>query len=519
MAFDYTSGITFAKQSDLLMPALAQNPVRLALRNANYFYRYHSPPMLSVAYCTSGLLTRAAIYHIPIMPSADGLLYDFEHRYECSNATQTITTTVDYCTTYAGGATVWTNLYAQNDTTAGAGVVLRSTRTGVTLPRTAVALRVQYSAPAAGTRTDHHLLVYPNTQTLAAGVTTSGFVPWDDGALTSAEGWPLHEEHLNRIGRNAYYVMTDRMQCAFAFVQEYTATPRWQCTDTYFGQLGYEFPAVRAYLPNTADSNVSTLTVSVIATVSAGTTTRRVQLMQPNGATCFANASGNIETTTLDIAASRGGLDSFADLQLVVNNSAANTTTVYAVVAFYTPTIDNSDVVKWWNPAPIASSQILATACGKIQTAAVLPYCGTGHLFDGVTTSMNSRTIGVRVAPGAVAARYACSETVSAATLAAAYITHNVTCNTMAGKTSTLPWIVLIGMVNYMNKSFAPIKPVNALSEATKSEPYSLAGFLSGETALQLTTQNSPYTERITVTDTCGFSVCVSRQVSDFETL
>jgi len=519
VAFDYTAGITYAKATDLLMPAFAQNPLRLALRNTNYFYRYHSPPLLSVAYCTAGTLTRACIYHIPIVPSSDGLLYDFEHRYECSNAAQTITTTVDYCTVYAGGATVWTNLYAQADVTGGAAVVFRSTRTGVTIPRTAVAIRVQYSAPAAGTRTDHHVLMYPNTQSVVAGVTTSGFIPWDDGALTSAEGFAIHEEHLNRIGKNAAYILQDRKQCAFAFVQEYTATPRWQCSDTYFGQLGYEFPPVRCYLPQLDAGLITTLTVQSIATVSAGTTTRRVSVAQTNGAICSMNASGNIEATTLDVSNMRGGLDQFVDLQLIPNNSAANTTTVYAVVAWYTPPVDSTNVVLWNNPAPIAASQVLAAACNRIQKAAVLPYVGTGHLFDGVTSTITSRTLAVRIAPGAVAARYAVSETGSAASIASAFQSHNVTCNTMVGKTSTLPWTMTLGGVTYNLKSFGPIKPINSVNEATKSEPYSLVGFVTGETALQLTTQNSPYSERVTVTDACGFSMCVSRQITDFETL
>lgn len=521
MAFDYTSGITFAKQQDLLMPPFAQNPLRLALRNSNYFYRYHSPPLLSVAYCTVGVLTRTAIYHIPIIPSADGLLYDFEHRYECSNAAQTITTTVDYCTTYAGAGTGWTNLYTQADVTGGAAVVFRSTRTGITIPRTAVALRVQYTAPGAGTRTDHHVLVYPNTQALVAGVTLSGFVPWDDGALTSAEGFAIHEEHLNRIGKNAAAVLADRKQCAFAFVQEYTATPRWQCSDTYFGQLGYEFPPVRVYLPFLESSGGSTtLAVRTIAQVSAGTTTKRVQLSQSNGETTFTNATLNaMESTTLTVTPVRGGIDAYADLLLIPNNSAGNTTTIYAVLAFYTPPTDTTDVVVWNNPPPIAASQLLAKACARVQQPATLPYCGTGHLFDGTGTGLTSRTIAVRVAPGAEAARYACSETGSAASPASNFVGRSITCNTMTGKTSTQSAAVMIGDVVYPALAFGPIKPGNNCNEQTSSEPYSLAGFTSGDTALEFTTQNSPYSERVTVTNCAGFSVGICRQITDFESL
>ena len=519
MAFDYTAGIKFARQQDLLMPAIAQDPVKLSLRNANYFYRYHSPALLSVAYCTAGSLTRISYYHIPIVPSVDSLLYDFEHRYECSSAAQTVTTTVDYCTTYAGGATVWTNLYTQNDTTGGAAVVFRSTRTGVAIPRTAVAIRTQYSAPAAGTRTDHHVLVYPNTQTLVAGITTSGFVPWDDGALTSAEGFAIHEEHLNRIGKNAASVLSDRKQCAYAFVQEYTATPRWQCSDTYYGQLGYELPIGRCYIPYSWNGTPISLSVKCIATVSAGGTSRRVQFSQTNGETVFLDATAAITSASLAVNSERDGVDGYVDLALIPNNSAGNTTTIYALVAFYTPSTDTTDVVKWNNPPPLAASQLLAKACNRVQKPAVLPYCGTAHVFDGAGVGLTSRTIGVRIAPGAEVARYSCSESGSTATPASSIQLHGITCNSMAGKTSLVYSMLAIGGVFYPALNFGSIKPVNAIAESTSFETFSAAGFVIGETSLDLTLQNSPYTERVTVTNACGFSVGICRQVTDFETL
>lgn len=516
MAFDYTSGITFAKQADLLSPPLMQDPLKLALRNANYLYRNHSPALLSVAYCTVGTLTRIAYYHIPVLMGLDSLRYDFEHRFACSAATQTITVTVDYCTVYAGAGTAWTNLYAQNETTGAAGAVYRSITTGVAIPTTAVAIRTQYSAPAAGTRTDHHVLVYPNSQPISAGVTASGFVPWDNGALTSAEGFALHEEHLNRVGKNAAYTLRDRKQCAFAWVQEYTATPHFVCSDAINGQLGYELPAVRCYLPL---ANSTTLDVRAIATVSAGAQTDRIALGAVDGDIVSFTASGAIVSGTLDVTTQGEGLLAYVDLQAIPSNTAANSTNVYALVAWYAPDIDPLDIVKWNDPAPIAASQLLAKACGNVQSAAVLPYAGTAHLFDGTTTAINSRTIGVRVAPGAEAAVYAVSETVTIATEATSFVYHDTTCNTMTGKTSRIWFSSAIGDAVYNTPAFAPAEPYSIISECTQSEPYSLPGFTTGDTALELTTQNTPYTERVTVTNATGFAVCVSRQITDFETL
>ena len=517
MAFTGNAGITFTKQAAQLMPKLSAEPLANALRNLNYLYRRHSPAVLSVAYCTAGNLTRNAVYHIPIQPSADGLGYSFEHRFLCDAATQTITVTVDYCTVYASGATVWTNLYTVNETTAGASVLFTSIRNGVVIPRTAVAIRVQYSAPAVGTRTDHHLLVYPSVQTIVAGVTLSGFVPWDDGALTSAEGFAIHEEFLNRVASSSATILADRKQCAFAFVQEYTATPAFVCSDLINGAITYSLPSTRCYLPNATDAE--TLNVAAIGVVSAGSPTGCIQLAQSGGEVVTFNADGTLQTSTLAISQGAIGLDTYADLQLRVSNTTGNTASVYAVVAWWAPTADNSDLVNWSNPAQVAASSLLAATADRVQTCAVWPYVGCAHLFDGNTVALSTRYLAARIAPGAKSARFAVSESGDLATPSATFGGHTITGGTMAGKTSLLPWQANDVNGTTPTPAFGVAEPIEAIAVSTKAEGYSTAGFVNGETALQLVTQNTPYTERMSVTYASGFSVAVSRQIEDFESL
>lgn len=88
----------------------------------------------------------------------------------------------------------------------------------------------------------------------------------------------------------------------------------------------------------------------------------------------------------------------------------------------------------------------------------------------------------------------------------------------MAGKTSLLPWQAN-DLGTTPTPAFGVAESIEAIVVSTKAEGYSTVGFVNGETALQLVTQNTPYTERMSVTNASGFSVAVSRQIEDFESL
>jgi hypothetical protein len=293
--------------------------------------------VLSVAYNSDPGLTRTSDYHIPIVPSADGLRYTLEHRFVCSAATQTVNVSVDYTTNYAGGGTVWVNIYAQNVTSDGTGGNLTTAvHADKTIPANAVALRVTYTAPAAGTRTDHHLLVYPSPPDATTGLQASGFVPFDDTLMVSGEQAAVHTEWVNRCKSSAVALLQDRRQCALAFVQEYRTTPRMTLTDK---QVFRAVTHGRVWFPFQKTDALS-LRVVVIAAVSAGATADLVRVRQvgPTGAASKTfDADGNDNAETLVCVVEGANELCHVDLEVAIKTTAGNTTRPFAVVAFWQP--------------------------------------------------------------------------------------------------------------------------------------------------------------------------------------
>lgn len=332
MAIVTPTAVGIVPQWQMLLPQMVAQPLQTALRNLNYLHRFHRPALLSAVVNADPLLTRTAEYHVPVMPSADGLRYTFEARFICSNATQTVNLSWDYCTTYAGGATAWTNLAANNVVTGGAGTLTTRTDADLTVPANAVALRCTLTAPGAGTRTDHHLLVYPTPSAATATAYASGFRPFDDGLFLSADGAPVHTEFLNRCKRSAAAIVQDRKQMAFSFVQEFRTAPRLIRSSSV---AEGPYPIGRAFFPN--QKGTTTLDVRVIAGVSAGATAGLVSLAQVGLAKTAFAASGSIESGTLNVQIQGSGLLAYADLQFWLKYVAGNATRPWAIVAFYTP--------------------------------------------------------------------------------------------------------------------------------------------------------------------------------------
>ncbi|MBM4346423.1 MAG: hypothetical protein FJ100_23855, partial [Deltaproteobacteria bacterium] len=277
MAITTTIKPQFAAEWELLLPQMATQPLRKALENINYHWKYYRPALVSFAPTADPGLTRSSEYHIPIQPSADGLRYTFETRFICSAAAQNVTVTVEYTTAYvAGGASVWVGICSDVVVSNAVGGALTTvTKADQTIPATAVALKWSLTAPAAGDRTDHHLVALPTPAAPVAGLQLSGYAPFDDTLLLSGDQAAVHTEWLNRCKFSMAKLLLDRQQNAYSFGQEYRSAPRWTKTNAaYWSPL----PPVRIGLPG--QSGVVSLLVSVIAEVSAGNTSDLVRLRQ-----------------------------------------------------------------------------------------------------------------------------------------------------------------------------------------------------------------------------------------------
>ena len=507
MAVTPVTTLAVVPKNLLWSPAMAKEPLHRTLLNLNYLWAYHRPPLLSVVYTVAPALSRSVDYHIPILPSQEtgGLRYTFEHRFVCSSGAATVQVTVDSCTTYAGGGTVWTNVYTQSVSSSGAGVLTTSVSSIYVIPTAAVALRVTYGAPSAGTRTDHHFLVYPAPSAPSAGTYSTGYRPYDDGILAAA-GAPIHEELLQRCAISSRAVVEDRRHCAFAFVQEYTTTPHFVANAATGAESGRTMPWVRGWVPATTGQSFA---ARVIATVSAGTTADLVSL----GGVTF-DASGSIESGTVTLNPKPDGA---LDWVLDVTATTGNSTRVLAVVAFWLPTVPQDNVVAWASAKwPSAQVSYLATAVERVEQAALGPYAATGHLFDGCSaTTLQTRYLGAMVPPGWLRYRFSVSQTGSFSSLLTAPDYSVVTTTTAGSVDAKVPWaLVGYGDGNALGGDFGG---VGSASDIVTCENVDIAS--DGNGLLAVTLASAPAVEPIVVQYASGLCVWPQRKLENMENL
>ena len=342
MTIDTPATIQISSESDLWVPAMAQDPLKKALQNANYLMKWHRPPLASVAYTGTAEDTTSAVYVFPVLPSIDGLLYSAVHRFVCSAATQAVTIEIDETSNYAGGATTWNGLTSDTATSAAAGALSTHTQADFVVAATTEALRITYTAPPVGNRTDHHIVIHPSPGAPVVGIMPSGAVPFDDGLMADGDGSPIHTEFLNRCKRTAVAVLQSRKQNCLSFCQEESAYRYlW---DAKAASKHYPLPPCRVWLPNQGPT--VTIDVLAIATVDGGTTTDLVRVRQlgvPSSLSVFLDASGGVEAAELKLKLKKEGgsaLMTYADLEIAVSRAAGQETRFLSCMGYYTPGVD-----------------------------------------------------------------------------------------------------------------------------------------------------------------------------------
>ena len=282
---------TIIKAQRFLQPEADAQPLQQILENANSAYRLHRPPLLQCLFTTGDNIDRQCTIQIPINPSADDLRYTFKHYLlpQTSSPNDDMTIKVEEWSA-AGG---WSTIYG---------------------PATISATD--------GTRTSHK---------------ASGFVPFDDGLLTSS-GAGLNVEHHNRPKRNAHALLADRKQCAFSFVQEDdpSLVSHDIATPGLDASVLLRIAQGRVVVPG---QSAPLLRVRCIASVSAGSTSDRVYVRQVNGAQVELDANGTSAAPTeatirLDLA-QPGTLAASALLQALGQRTAGNSLYIHAIVAWW----------------------------------------------------------------------------------------------------------------------------------------------------------------------------------------
>lgn len=327
---------TIIAEQAYVQAAADQTPLQTILENANAAYQLHRPPLLVVGYTTVTQVDRTWTCQIPIQPSADGIKYKLRHYLlpQTSSPDDNMTVKVEEWTS-AGG---WSTL--QNDTAVAATdntqLIYEHTET---IDADALKLRITYDRDNSGEFWPQGLLVYPFPDAPTAGVKASGFAPFDDGML-SESGAALNVEHHNRPKRNAHALLADRWQCAMSFVQEDDSTHTlYDVADPALSaDLWLRLAHGRCVLPGQSSP---TLTVRVIASVDAGSTTDRIVVRQVGGGSASFDASGISvapESGTLQVQLDAAGtLGARALLEALGKRTSGNSLWLHAVVAWYVP--------------------------------------------------------------------------------------------------------------------------------------------------------------------------------------
>lgn len=333
MAITTPADIAVLGQQDFALGSMP-GPLDTILKNTNYLYQYHRPPLLSVAFCSAYKITgRTARFTIPVKPSVDGLVYEFTSKLLASSAGawQLIVQieTFDAVNGWLVLATQTSNRAAMVDQ------LVTDTQTGV-LGGTVAMVRMSYTGTGVAEITPHHLLTIPTPAAPVTGIKLSGFVPYDDGLLSTTGA--ITTEHVNRAHQNAVSVLQDRVQCAFAFVQEDTPANMVFRPGLAPYVLWKTSPSVKVGLYGQQGELV--LECAILAGVTRGT--GKVRIVQTDApapdAYYEANANGTLQTGSL-LATTTVGPDASIELAMSLKlTDPLAVADIYAVLAWWRPT-------------------------------------------------------------------------------------------------------------------------------------------------------------------------------------
>jgi len=324
MSITTPTSIVVTPAANLTKAPMRRDELATALLNMNAAYALHAPSLLSVIVTDAAAVTLAKELHIPIKPSADGLIYDFRLLLTPS-ATATYTIGLSYCTAYSDTTTTWTVVFNDAGVATTAATLLDYSNTA-TIPANAVAVRIRVT-PGSGSYEWHSAWMRPSADNTApTTLAPSGFVAYDD-ALLSATGAPINTEMINRIRNNAKALLKDRKQLAYCFTQPSSARRLLS------GPTEQRLPRGRIHLPH--QSGFVELEVYCIAKVNTGTTTGLIRVQQVGGEQIALDADATIQINTLPAKVQGFGLGAYVDIDVFV--SAPNTTELRSLVMYWTP--------------------------------------------------------------------------------------------------------------------------------------------------------------------------------------
>ena len=172
-------------------------------------------------------------------------------------------------------------------------------------------------------------------------------------------------------------------------------------------------------------------------------------------------------------------------------------------------------------PTPPAAAALVIIADEWCVGAAVSPYAGCGHVFDGLTAAgLARRYLGVMVAPGAVHARAALSRTWEPTPAPGGAPIYHELWSLDSGATANeliqVPGVALDQVVGYTP---TPTFQFGATNVALSGDGIEDAPSSPQDRQIELRTVSAPYVEPFYIQNVSGFSVVVTGQILDLESL
>ncbi len=300
MAVTSPSKLTITKEGDFYFTAMSANPLQTALANSNHLYKFHTPNLLS--FSPLGVpVNFAQTYVVPVMPSVDGLSYDFWYSIlPVNSGTMTVTVEANTGTNPSGG---WGSpIYPATATASLTANVWNSTRHTTTIASNVRMLRITIGSPR-GNYTLGHVAVQPSRVNVTSGFKTSGFIPFDDSLITSSRA-AINTEMINRCKTNALSVLNDRQQCLASLVQPYVVSPFTNGPYVVTTPGGYTYVANRligmatAHVPG---QNKMTAHVYCLASVDGGSTADLVTIWGSGSDSVTLDATGHLVSKPLHL--------------------------------------------------------------------------------------------------------------------------------------------------------------------------------------------------------------------------
>jgi hypothetical protein len=223
VAITIPSDLPLLNPNDLLghIPT-GQDPLHTLMRRTNWHYATHAPPLCNVTPIHQVQPTGTApVFKFRVFPSRDGLTYNGEWALWI-NGSGTVDLDVQEGTTWGGG---FTSVGSYPVTQAVTGGAINRFTFDTPIASSTRYLEISCTNYAAGTigAQIFNFCAYPKKlSTITSGKKTSGFIAYDDAALTATSA-PIHEEYFTRGAENVRATQADRKQNIWSYVQDPTS--------------------------------------------------------------------------------------------------------------------------------------------------------------------------------------------------------------------------------------------------------------------------------------------------------